>query len=88
MDHCFYYYVVGGWFNLNINLKLLGTGNWCWNDNTSDCLTYQDGWMATPNGDGICGNFYVWDNKFGFNDHDCGDEIGYICEDIHCYLLP
>ena len=82
----FCFILTDGWNNLNIALTKRDDV-WCWDNNEADPLTYNDQWMATPNGDGVCGNFFTWGDVFGFNDHSCEDLIGYICEDIHCYLL-
>ena len=78
---------IGGWWGLNVALSLVNE-IWVWNKNISDPLTYEDKWAAgQPSSDGNCVNFIGTGVGFGLNDHACANLKGYICEDIHCYLL-
>ena len=62
-------------------------GMWVWDKNISDPLDYNKWAEGQPSSDGDCGSFSGLVVEFGFNDYSCASLNGYICEDIHCYLL-
>ena len=73
-------------WRFNIALSLVN-GIWLWDKNTSVPLTYDLWGERQPSGNGECGIAYGDDIDFGFDDRPCRRLCGYICEDIHCYLL-